>query len=68
MKQPNIYQSSAFSFITKIPRELDIVDRIDYDEQFNKSFIAPLKFITDKINWLLDSSYGAQGSLEDFFN
>ena len=68
MKQPNIYQSSAFSFMTKIPRELDIVDRIDYDEQFNKSFIAPLKFITDKINWLLDSSYGAQGSLEDFFN
>jgi len=68
MKQPNIYQSSAFSFMTKIPRELDIVDKIDYDEQFNKSFSEPLKFITDKINWLLDSSYGTQGSLEDFFN
>ena len=67
MKQPNIYQSSAFSFMTKIPRELDIVDKIDYDEQFNKSFSEPLKFITDKINWLLDSSYGTQGSLEDFF-
>ena len=68
MKQPNIYQSSAFSFMTKIPRELDIVDKIDYDEQFSKSFSEPLKFITDKINWLLDSSYGEQGSLEDFFN
>ena len=67
MKQPNIYQSSAFSFMTTIPRELDIVDKIDYDIQFEKSFVEPLKFITDKINWLVDSSYGAQGTLEDFF-
>jgi DNA-binding phage protein len=68
MKQPNIYQSSAFSFMTKIPRELDIVDKIDYTTQFDKSFSEPLSFITDKINWLIDSSYGEQGSLEDFFN
>ena len=68
MKQPNIYQSSAFSFMTKIPRELDIVDKIDYTTQFDKSFSEPLKFICDKINWLIDSSYGEQGSLEDFFN
>ena len=67
MKQPNIYQSSAFSFMTTIPRELDIVDKIDYDIQFEKSFVEPLKFITDRINWLVDSSYGAQGTLEDFF-
>ena len=53
---------------TKIPKELDIVDKIDYTTQFDKSFSEPLKFITDKINWLIDSSYGEQGSLEDFFN
>jgi len=68
MKQPNIYQSSAFSFITTFPKELDIIDRIDYDIQFTKSFVEPLKFITDKMNWLIDDSYGAQGTLEDFFN
>jgi hypothetical protein len=68
MKQPNIYQSSAFSFITFFPKELDIMDRIDYDVQFTKSFVEPLKFITEKINWLIDNSYGTQGSLEDFFN
>ena len=67
MKQPNIYQSSAFSFITSFPKELDIRDRIDYDIQFTKSFVEPLKFITEKMNWLIDSSYGTQGSLEDFF-
>ncbi len=67
MKQPNIYQSSAFSFITSMPRELDLMSKIDYDVQFEKSFVEPLKFITEKMNWLIDSSYGAQGSLEDFF-
>ena len=67
LKQPNIYQSSAFSFITSMPRELDLLNKIDYDVQFEKSFVEPLKFITEKMNWLIDSSYGAQGSLEDFF-
>ena len=63
----NIYQSSAFSFITFMPKELDIYKYIDYDAQFEKSFVEPLKFITDKIKWLIDSSYGTQGTLEDFF-
>ena len=67
MKQPNIYQSSAFSFITSFPKELDIMDRIDYDTQFTKSFVEPLKFITEKMSWLIDNSYGTQGTLEDFF-
>ena len=68
MKEPNIYQSSSFSFITFMPKELDLYRFIDYDKQFEKSFVEPLKFITDKMNWLIDSSYGVQGSLEDFFN
>ena len=67
MKQPNIYQCTAFSFPGEFPKELDVLDRIDYDVQFEKSFVEPLKFITDKINWLIDSSYGVQGTLEDFF-
>jgi hypothetical protein len=65
LKLPNIYQSSAFSFITSFPKELDIMDRIDYDIQFTKSFVEPLKFITDKMNWLIDDN--SQGSLEEFF-
>ncbi len=67
MKQPNIYQSSAFSFMTEIPKELDISDHIDYDTQFDKSFVEPLRFICEKINWLIDDTYGLQGTLEDFF-
>ena len=67
LRQPNVYQSSAFSFITEVPRELDIYDKIDYDEQYTKSFVEPLRVITEKMNWLIDSSYGIQGSLEEFF-
>jgi len=67
LRQPNIYQASAFSFITSMPRELDITAHIDYDTQFDKSFVEPLRFICEKINWLIDDSYGLQGSLEDFF-
>tara|TARA_X000001388_G_scaffold60538_1_gene45930 strand:- start:262 stop:1701 length:1440 start_codon:yes stop_codon:yes gene_type:complete len=67
LRQPNLFQSSAFSFITEVPKELDIVDKIDYDEQYSKSFVEPLKVITEKMDWLIDSSYGAQGTLEDFF-
>ena len=67
MKQPNIYTASAFSFLTSMPKELDIMDRIDYDVQFTKSFVEPLRFITEKIRWKIDDSYGTQGTLEDFF-
>ena len=67
MKQPNIYQCSSISFMTKLPKELNLHNSIDYDVQFEKSFVEPLNFILTKINWLVDRSYGTQGSLEDFF-
>jgi len=53
--------------MTKLPKELNLHDIIDYDMQFEKSFIEPLKFITDIIQWQIDGSYGTQATLEDFF-
>tara|TARA_Y100000592_G_scaffold52595_1_gene83087 strand:- start:800 stop:2872 length:2073 start_codon:yes stop_codon:yes gene_type:complete len=67
LRLPNKYQSTAITFITKLPRELDFHSIIDYDIQYEKSFIEPLKFITDKILWKIDKSYGTQATLEDFF-
>ena len=61
-----MYVSTAFSFMTNVPKELDIIDNIDYDIQFGKSFVEPLKFITEKMNWSIDNSYGTQGNLLDF--
>ena len=67
LKSPNIYQCSSISFMTQLPKELDFHKIVDYDVQFEKSFIEPLNFILTKINWLVDRSYGTQGTLEDFF-
>jgi len=61
----NIYQASAFSFMTKIPKELDILPMVDYTSQYEDSFLAPLRVITDKMNWILKND--EVGTLEDFF-
>ena len=67
MKIPNTYQSTSISFMTKLPEELNLHSIVDYDMQFEKSFIEPLKFITSIIQWQIDGSYGTQGTLEEFF-
>jgi len=61
----NIYQASAFSFMTKIPPELDILPMVDFTSQYEDSFLAPLRVITDKMNWILKND--EVGTLEDFF-
>ena len=48
-----------------VPYNIFDVD-ITNDEQFEKSFVEPLKFITNKILWNIDKSYGQQGNLMDF--
>ena len=68
LREPNLYQSTSISFITELPKELEITSLIDYDVQYEKSFVEPLKFITDKIKWNLDMSFGTQLTLEGFFN
>ena len=68
LKQPNIFGANVISFITKVPKELDIHKYIDYDTQYEKAFVEPLTFITDNIGWTIDRSYGTQTTLEDFFS
>ena len=68
LKEPNLYQSTSISFLTQLPKEFDFASLIDYDVQFEKSFIEPLKFISEKIEWKLDMSFGTQLTLEGFFS
>lgn len=63
LKTPNPLNAPVLSYITKFPREFKVQEFIDYDSQFEKSFLAPLKFITDSIGWAVTN----EGSLEDFF-
>ena len=51
LKEPNTIQSNIISFTNTIPKEFDIEQYIDYDTQFDKSFVEPLKIILDSIGW-----------------
>ena len=67
LRTPNRMSSNVISFMTKLPKELDIHPHLDYDTQFDKAFVEPLTFICNQIGWKIDRSYGTQTTLEDFF-
>jgi len=67
LRKPNILQSNVISFMTKLPKEFDLKETIDYDIMFDKSFVEPLIFILDSIGWNIDRSYGTQITLESLF-
>jgi len=66
LRIPNAHQSSSISFITKMPKEFELQSMIDYEQQFEKSFVEPLNFIVSKLKWTVDRTYGQQGNLMDF--
>ena len=68
LRQPNPLGCNVISFMGQFPTELDIGKYIDYDTQYEKSFIEPLSFITNNIGWKIDRSFGTQTTLEDFFS
>ena len=51
LKTPNKIGENVISFIGTFPRELDLDKQVDYDLQFDKSFLEPLKVIMDTIGW-----------------
>ena len=64
LKKPNIIQENVISFIQDFPTELGLDKYIDYDLQFEKSFVEPLKAILDAIGWSVEITV----NLELFFS
>ena len=64
LKEPNIIHEDVISFIQDFPRELDLDKYIDYELQFEKSFVKPLKAILDAIGWNVEKT----ANLESFFS
>ena len=58
------FMRNIISFIQDFPRELDLDKYIDYDLQFEKSFVEPLKAILDAIGWNVEKTV----NLELFFS
>jgi DNA polymerase elongation subunit (family B) len=63
LKKPNIIQENVISFIQDFPTELGLDKYIDYELQFEKSFVEPLKSILDAIGWNVTKI----NTLESFF-
>ena len=51
LKTPNKINENVISFFQTFPKELGIDKQVDYDLQFEKSFLEPLKVIMDTIGW-----------------
>jgi DNA polymerase elongation subunit (family B) len=56
LKKPNIIHENIISFIQEFPKELNLDKYIDYDLQFEKAFLEPLKIILDAIGWNVEKT------------
>ena len=63
MKVPNPVQENVFSILTVLPKEFGVEKYIDYDTQFDKAYLEPLKTIVNTIGWRTERA----SSLESFF-
>jgi DNA polymerase elongation subunit (family B) len=64
LKMPNPIKDTVISFPNRLPKEFDIQEYIDYDTQFEKSFIEPIRVILDCLGWETEKS---GNTLESFF-
>jgi len=51
LKEPNTIQSKVISLTTALPEEFGLDKYIDYDTQFDKTFLEPLRTIAEVIGW-----------------
>ena len=51
LKNPNKIGENVLSYLQTFPKELGLDRYVDYDLQFEKSFLEPIKVIMDTIGW-----------------
>ena len=63
LRLPNPIKENVIAYPEALPKELKLHNYIDYDLQFQKTFLEPLNLILDSIGWTAEE----QTTLEDFF-
>jgi DNA polymerase elongation subunit (family B) len=61
--QPNPINDTVISYPSRLPTEFGLDNYIDYELQFEKAFLYPIKIILDCMNWQSEKT----SSLADFF-
>ena len=64
LKMPNPFKDTVISFPGRLPKELGLHEYIDYDTQFEKAFLEPIKIILNCMKWTTEKV----STLEDFFS
>jgi DNA polymerase elongation subunit (family B) len=64
LKEPNTLRENVVGFTDKIPAEFNLTRYVAYDVMFNKSFIEPLKKLTEPVGW----SHKEVATLEGLFD
>ena len=63
LKVPNHFKEDVISYPGRLPKEFNLSEYIDYETQFNKAFVEPVKVILDCMGWQVEK----QNSIESFF-
>jgi len=63
LKVPNHFKEDVISYPGRLPKEFNLADYIDYETQFDKAFVEPVKVILDCMGWQVEK----QNSIESFF-
>tara|TARA_Y100000004_G_scaffold54793_1_gene61066 strand:+ start:755 stop:3244 length:2490 start_codon:yes stop_codon:yes gene_type:complete len=61
--EQNPFRFDVISYVTKLPTEFKLENCIDYEIQFEKTFLDPMRFILEAIGWQAEK----KSTLEDFF-
>jgi DNA polymerase elongation subunit (family B) len=61
---PNILKEKVISVPQALPKEFELENYINYDLQFEKSFLDPLNIILNVVGW----SHEKKNNIMDFFN
>jgi DNA polymerase elongation subunit (family B) len=63
LKEANPFKFDVISYISTLPTEFKLKQYVDYETQFEKTFLDPMRFILNAIGW----EHEPKASLEAFF-